>query len=155
VGGLGDREGNWPSCGEELSGRGCAPGRHYMRILLKIAKVLLVLVGLVAALHVVCLLCKHPLVRLVEVDGISMQPTFEPGDRLLCVRRHFQPGSIVIADAGEDGSVVKRVVRLTNERVHLIGDNREQSAEYDLPRTAVVGVYLLQLPLKLPCCKAR
>ena len=64
-----------------------------MRILLKIAKVLLVLVGLVAALHVVCLLCQRPLVRLIQVDGISMQPTFEPGDRLLFVRRHFQRDS--------------------------------------------------------------
>ena len=78
-----------------------------MRILLRAAKVLLVLVGLVAILHVVCLLCQRPLVRLVEVEGISMQPTFEPGDRLLFVRRHFQPDSIVIADAGEDGRVIK------------------------------------------------
>ena len=126
-----------------------------MRILLKVAKVFLVLVGILAALHVVCLLCKHPLVRLVEVEGVSMQPTFEPGDRLLFVREQFEPGSVVIAEAGEDGLVVKRVVDVTGGNVHLMGDNREESAEYYLPRTAVICVYLFQLPLKLPCCKAR
>ncbi len=126
-----------------------------MRIVLKIAKVLLILVGILAILHVVCLLCKRPLVRLVEVEGISMQPTFAPGDRLLFVRRHFQPDSIVIADVGEDELVVKRVVRLTDGRVHLVGDNTEHSAEYDLPRSAILGVYVGKVPLKLPCCKAR
>jgi len=126
-----------------------------MRILLKTAKGLLILVGILAALHVVCLLCQHPLVRLVEVEGNSMQPTFEPGDRLLFVRRHFQPGSIVVADAGEDGSVIKRVVDVADGQVHLFGDNREKSEEYYLPQTAIIGVYLLQFPLKLPCCKAR
>ncbi len=126
-----------------------------MRIVLKTAKVLLVLVGLVAALHVVCLLCQRPLIRLVEVDGISMQPTFEPGDRLLFVRKHFEPGSVVNADAGDDGLVIKRVVRLTDSRVHLVGDNTEHSAVYDLPRSAILGVYVGKVPLKLPCCKAR
>lgn len=126
-----------------------------MRILLKTAKVLLVLVGLVAILHVVCLLCQRPLVRLVEVDGISMQPTFAPGDRLLFIRRHFQPDSIVLADAGEDELVVKRVVDVADGHVHLAGDNIEHSAVYDLPRSAVLGVYVGRFPLKLPCCKAR
>ena len=126
-----------------------------MRILLKAAKLFLLLVGVLAALHVVCLLCKHPLVRLVQVDGVSMQPTFEPGDRLLFIREDFEPGSVVIADAGDDGLVVKRVVDVTSGNVHLMGDNREKSEEYYLPRTAVICVYLLQLPLKVPCCKAR
>ncbi len=126
-----------------------------MRILLKIAKVLLVLVGLVAILHVVCLLCQRPLVRLVEVEGNSMQPTFEPGDRLLFVRKHFEPGNVVLADTGEDGLVVKRVLHMGNGQVHLAGDNSEHTAVYDLPRSAVLGVYLGKVPLKLPCCKVK
>ena len=125
-----------------------------MRTLLKAAKVFLVLVGLVVLLHLVCLLCRHPLVRLVEVDGVSMQPTFEPGDRLLFIRRPFEPDSIVIADADGDGLVVKRVVDVTGGHVRLVGDNRAESAEYDLPATAIVGVYLCRFPLKLPCCTA-
>ncbi len=126
-----------------------------MRILLKTAKVLLILVGILAALHVGCLLCKHPLVRLVEVEENSMQPTFAPGDRLLFVRRSFEPGSVVLADAGEDGSVIKRVVDATGGHVHLAGDNTEHSAVYDLPHSAILGVYVGRFPLKLPCCKAR
>ena len=126
-----------------------------MRILLKAAKLFLLLVGVLAALHVVCLLCKHPLVRLVQVDGVSMQPTFAPGDRLLFIREDFEPGSVVIAEAGDDGLVVKRVVDVTGGNVHLMGDNRKESEEYYLPRTAVICVYLFQLPLKVPCCKAR
>lgn len=126
-----------------------------MRILLKAAKVLLVLTGVVAVLHLTCVLCQRPLVRLVEVDGMSMQPTFEPGDRLLFVRKHFQPDSIVLADAGEDGIVVKRVLHMGNGQVHLAGDNSEHTAVYDLPRSAVLGVYVGEVPLKLPCCKAR
>jgi len=126
-----------------------------MRILLKAAKVLLVLVGILAILHVVCLLCQRPLVRLVEVEGNSMQPTFAPGNRLLFIRKHFEPDSIVLADAGEDGIVIKRVVNVTEERVHLVGDNTEESEVYDLLRSEVLGVYVGRFPLKLPCCKAR
>ena len=126
-----------------------------MRTLLKVAKVFLVLVGLVVLLHLACLLCRHPLVRLVEVEGVSMQPTFAPGDRLLFIRWHFEPGSIVIADTGGDGLVVKRVADVTDERVLLVGDNREESETYNLAATAIIGVYLCRFPLKLPCCKAR
>ncbi len=126
-----------------------------MRILLRIAKVLLVLVGLIAVLHLTCILCKRPLVRLIQVDGISMQPTFDPGERLLFIRRHFEPDSIVLADAGADGLVVKRVLDLTDGEVRLVGDNSEHSAVYDLPRSAVLGVYVGKVPLKLPCCQAR
>jgi len=126
-----------------------------MRILLKAAKVFLLLVGLVVLLHLVCLLCQRPLVRLVEVDGISMQPTFAPGDRLLFIRRHFQPDSIVLADAGDDGLVVKRVADVTDGRVHLAGDNSEHSAAFNLLRREVLGVYVGRFPLKFPCCKAR
>ena len=126
-----------------------------MPILLKAAKLFLLLVGLLAALHVVCLLCQHPLVRLVEVDGISMQPTFEPGDRLLFIREPFEPGSVVIAEAGDDGLVIKRVVDVTGGHVHLVGDNSEHSAAFNLLRSEVLGVYVGRFPLKLPCCKAR
>ena len=126
-----------------------------MRILLRVAKLFLILVGILAALHVVCLLCKHPLVRLVVVEGVSMQPTFEPGDRLVFVRRYFELGSVVIADVGSDGIVVKRVWDLKGDTVRLVGDNRENSEEYSLPRDAVVGVYFCKCPLKLPCCVAR
>jgi len=126
-----------------------------MRILLKTAKGLLILVGVVVLLHLICLLCQRPLVRLVEVEGNSMQPTFAPGERLLFIRRHFEPGSIVIADAGDDGLVVKRVIDVTGGNVHLVGDNREESEEYDLPRAAVLCVYLFRFSLKVPCCKAR
>ena len=126
-----------------------------MRIVLRIGKVLLVLAGLVALLHLTCILCQRPLVRLIQVAGTSMQPTFDPGDRLLFVRKHFEPGSVVLADAGEDGLVVKRVVDLRNGEVRLVGDNSEHSAVYDLPRSAVLGVYAGKVPLKLPCCVAK
>ncbi len=140
---------------KDSSGAVAPQGGYHMRILLKIAKVLLVLVGLVAILHGVCLRCQHPLVRLVEVEGNSMQPTFAPGDRVLFVRKHFEPGNVVLADAGDDGPVIKRVVDVADGHVHLVGDNSEHSAVYDLPRSAILGVYVGKVPLKLPCCKAR
>ena len=126
-----------------------------MRILLRIAKGLLLLVGLVVLLHLVCLLCQRPLVRLVEVEGDSMQPTFEPGDRLLFIRWHFEPGTIVIADAGGEGLLVKRVASVTDGRVLLVGDNSEHSAAFNLRRSEVLGVYAGGFPLKFPCCQAR
>ena len=118
-------------------------------------KVLLVLVGLIAVLHLTCILCQRPLVRLIQVGGISMQPTFQPGDRLLFVRRHFEPGSVVLADTGEDGLVVKRVLGLKGDTVRMVGDNAEHSAVYELRRSAVLGVYAGKVPLKLPCCVAK
>ena len=129
-----------------------------MRALLKTVKVaviiVVVLVGLLAALHFVCLLCKHPLVRFVEVQGDSMEPTFQPGDRLLFIRKPFDVGSVVIANTDTDGLVVKRVMSEAGNVVRLGGDNVAQSATYQLTPDDIVGVFAGRLPLRLPCCPA-
>jgi len=69
----------------------------------------------------------------VEVHGSSMSPTFEPGDRLLLVRR-FRPlrdGDLVaLADPRGGGRrLVKRVVGVDAAGVEVAGDNLEASTD--------------------------
>jgi nickel-type superoxide dismutase maturation protease len=56
----------------------------------------------------------RPLGR-VAVEGRSMRPTLEPGDRLLLVRRRtYRPGAIVaVADPRDGRLLVKRVEAVT------------------------------------------
>lgn len=126
-----------------------------MRSVIKLAKILVIVVGLLALLHVVCLLCRQPLVRLVQVTGHSMVPTSMPGDRVLFVRKPWRINSIVLADVGEDAPVIKRVAHVTDGDIFLAGDNREQSQTYVVSSDQILGVMLWQVPLKLPCCEAR
>ena len=53
-------------------------------------------------------------VRVVRVDGRSMEPTLHDGDRLLCVRRPWKAGSPVVA-AVDGGLIVKRIRYVGNE----------------------------------------
>jgi nickel-type superoxide dismutase maturation protease len=69
----------------------------------------------------------------VEVHGTSMSPTFEPGDRLLLVRR-FRPlraGDLVALPDPRDASrrLVKRVVAVRGGVVEVRGDNEAASTD--------------------------
>jgi nickel-type superoxide dismutase maturation protease len=71
-------------------------------------------------------------VRRVEVRGKSMQPTLEPGDRLLVVRtKRPLPGElVVVADPREPSrELVKRVADEAGGTVLLVGDNRACSTD--------------------------
>ncbi len=82
----------------------------------------------------------------VEVAGLSMAPTLEPGDHILVWRtRSVHPGDIVAAsDPGRPGrAVLKRVVQVGPAGVFLLGDNPEHSTDSrqygPVPITSVQG----------------
>lgn len=67
----------------------------------------------------------------VRVDGPSMQPTFQPGDRVLAVRRgvrhRLRPGDVVVCRLpptvlGPDSLVIKRIRDVDGDGVFLVGD---------------------------------
>ena len=64
-------------------------------------------------------------VCLIAVEGHSMRPALEEGDRLLVVRRRrYRPGDVVAArDPREPARVVvKRVAEVDGDRLVLLGD---------------------------------
>jgi len=87
----------------------------------------------------------RPLGR-VAVEGRSMRPTLEPGDRLLLVRRRtYRPGAIVALVDPRDGRLlVKRVAAVTDDgRLVVAGDDPAASTDSrtfgPVPRALVRG----------------
>ena len=77
--------------------------------------------------------CLAPLLRRVQVEGVSMVPTYAPGE-FVWVRRTWRPptvGSVVVARDPEtpQREVVKRVIARRSGRVSLQGDNTEVSRD--------------------------
>ena len=77
-------------------------------------------------------LCAWGLDRVVVV-GSSMAPTFEPGDRLLLVRRlrRLREGDLVAFDdpRGTGRRLVKRVRSIHGDLVEVEGDNSSSSTD--------------------------
>ncbi len=68
----------------------------------------------------------------VEVAGLSMAPTLQPGDRLVVWRTtSVRPGDIVAASDPRqpERTVLKRVISVYPEGVFLLGDNPGQSTD--------------------------
>jgi nickel-type superoxide dismutase maturation protease len=85
----------------------------------------------------------HSPVALVVVDGDSMRPALEPGDRLLVLRLPPRVGDVVALDhAGR--TMVKRVAAITpGGEVTVHGDNAAASTDSrtfgPIPRSSIVG----------------
>jgi nickel-type superoxide dismutase maturation protease len=84
----------------------------------------------------------------VQVEGDSMRPDLEPGDRLLVVRRRrLRSGDLVaLADPRQpERTMVKRVAVVDPEHatVTVLGDNRAASTDSrtfgPVPRELVLG----------------
>lgn len=71
------------------------------------------------------------LMRRIRVEGDSMRPTLEPGDRVLCIRARatgLRGGDLVAVRDPRDGRLlVKRVV--TVDPLTVEGDNRDASTD--------------------------
>jgi signal peptidase I len=69
----------------------------------------------------------------VEVKGDSMAPTYQPGDRLLLVRRYrpLRAGDLVAFDdpRGGVGRIVKRVSSVSPAGIEVLGDNADSSTD--------------------------
>ena len=80
---------------------------------------------LVAALCVFALLFAF-VVRVVGVDGSSMQPSFEDGDRLLLsvMDTKYARGDVVVVDRYTDEPLIKRVIAVGGDTISIDGDGR-------------------------------
>jgi len=116
-----------------------------MRVVMFVAKTVVLLFGLMAIVHFVSVKSGYPLLSLSEVQGKSMQPTLEPGERIVCVRIGWQQGDIVLADVGEDDLIVKRVAEYRGQWVYLTGDNEQVSCAYWVSPKQIKSVMLCRL----------
>jgi len=72
-------------------------------------------------------------IRRVSIEGISMSPTYLPGERLTALRR-WRPirlGDVVVVRDPRDSSlwIVKRCVAKTGSQLDLRGDNADASTD--------------------------
>lgn len=68
---------------------------------------------------------------IVYVDGTSMLPTLQDGQRVLLNKTHdIHVGDIVVADSDEYGGIIKRVGDINGDEVYLKSDNKQISHEY-------------------------
>lgn len=82
----------------------------------------------------------------LEVEGVSMVPTFAPGDRVLVLKtRDVSVGDVVAIEDPQAPQrvLVKRVVGIDRSVVRVEGDNAGASRDSrhfgPVPRAAVVG----------------
>ena len=77
--------------------------------------------GIVMALLVIALLLTY-VFRIVAVDGDSMLPTLEDGDRLLLTYSYseFEPGDVVVVDRYAEDPLIKRVIAVGGDTVEIV-----------------------------------
>ncbi len=80
--------------------------------------------AMVTALVVLVLLFTF-IFRNVGVDGDSMQPTLQTGDRLLLssLTNEYERGDIVVIDRYTDEPLIKRVIAVAGDTVEILSDN--------------------------------
>ena len=88
---------------------------------------------------------------LIAVEGHSMRPALEPGDRLLVVRRRrYRVGDVVALPDPREPSriVVKRVAQIEGDRLVVHGDAPASSTDSrafgPVPARSVIGRALLR-----------
>ena len=68
---------------------------------------------------------------IVNVDGTSMLPTLQDGQKVLVNKSHdVNVGDIVVAESDEYGGIIKRVDDIEGDSIHLVSDNKDVSYEY-------------------------
>ena len=60
-------------------------------------------------------------IRIVGVDGTSMQDTLQDGDRLLLTKTFYNPerGDIIVVNRNNDTPVIKRVIAVAGDTVEI------------------------------------
>lgn len=74
---------------------------------------------------------KNQIPVIVYVDGTSMLPTLQDGQKVLLNKTHnIHVGDIVVADSDEYGGIIKRIGEIDGDEVYLVSDNKQVSHEY-------------------------
>lgn len=106
--------------------------------------------GALAVLLLMSAQTSKPAACLVQVEGMSMYPTLQPGNELLFARLPFEPGDIVLADVGESFPVIKRVDDADRRIITLVGDNRGHSENYRVLNGSILAVMVCRVPFSSP-----
>ena len=77
------------------------------------------------------------MLKVVKVRGMSMHPTFAPGDYLILTKarlqtKHLQSGFVVLVDHPKYGVIVKRLKSVGDKTVRLMGDGAESIDSADM-----------------------
>lgn len=80
------------------------------------------------------------------VSGVSMEPALRAGQELLAKKTtSYKTGDIVVATANNK-TVIKRIAKISENSVDLIGDNKTQSTDYEnLPKENILGAITARL----------
>ena len=71
---------------------------------------------------------KNQIPVVVNVDGTSMLPTLQDGQKVLVNKSHdIDVGDIVVAESDEYGGIIKRVDAIEGDSIHLVSDNKDVS----------------------------
>jgi len=74
---------------------------------------------------------KNQIPIIVNVDGTSMLPTLQDGQKVLVNKTHdVNVGDIVVAESDEYGGIIKRVDSIEGDNIHLVSDNKDVSYEH-------------------------
>lgn len=74
---------------------------------------------------------KNQIPVVVYVDGTSMLPTLQDGQKaLLNKSKDIHVGDIVVADSDEYGGIIKRVGDIDGNSIYLESDNKDVTHEY-------------------------
>lgn len=72
---------------------------------------------------------KNQLPMIVIVDGTSMVPTLQNGEKVIIKKtKDFKVGDIVVAKDPEYGLLIKRVGKITGKKVFLSSDNNDTTS---------------------------
>lgn len=75
---------------------------------------------------------KNQIPVIVYVDGTSMFPTLQDGQKaLLNKSKDIHVGDIVVADSDEYGGIIKRVGDIEGNKIYLVSDNKNVSYSYE------------------------
>ena len=75
---------------------------------------------------------KDKLPMIITVDGISMVPTLQDGEKVIIEKtKNFKVGDIVVAKDSEYGLLIKRVGYISGDQVFLSSDNNDTIHIYE------------------------
>jgi nickel-type superoxide dismutase maturation protease len=81
-----------------------------------------------------------------RVEGMSMSPLYPPGKIVFAVRKTAPRVGDVVIIRHHKLELIKRISRITSERVFLLGDNTDQSTDSRhygwLPIASIMGVVI-------------
>ena len=86
-------------------------------------------------------------VGMIWVSGSSMEPGMHTGDLALMYQRSsYGVGDVVAFEIPEGGTVIHRIIEVTDAGYRFQGDNRDFADPWELPTDDIVGKRVISVP---------